>query len=114
MQNATQWQPTKFLRTKRGLRASHNPKFVGVGSRHISDIVAQHYERIIKAHAGGRLLDMGCGHVPLYETYRDLVQENVCIDWKNTIHVSPFLDVLVDLNGQFPFADQSFYTILLT
>src|SRR6266576_254368 len=114
MQNATQWQPTKFLRTKRGLKASRNPKFVSVGSRYITDIVAQHYERVLKAHARGRLLDMGCGHVPLYETYRDFVQESVCIDWKNTIHANPFLDESVDLDGNLPFGDQTFDTILLT
>jgi SAM-dependent methyltransferase len=114
MQNATQWHPTKFVRTKQGLRASRNPKYVGTGSRYMVDILAQHYERVIKAHARGRLLDMGCGHVPLYETYRDLVQENLCVDWENTAQLSPFLDEPVNLNGKLPFADQSFDTILLT
>lgn len=114
MQNASQWLPTKYVRTKRGLRASRNPAYVSVGSRYIADLLAQHYERVVKAHAKGRLLDMGCGHVPLYETYRELVQENICIDWKNTAHVNPFLDEYVDLNGSLPFGDQSFDTILLT
>jgi SAM-dependent methyltransferase len=114
MQNIARWVPTKFVQTNRGLRGSRNPKYVGVGSRYIADILAQYYERVIKAHARGRLLDMGCGHVPLYETYRHLVQENVCIDWKNTIHANPFLDESVDLNGKLPFDDQSFDTILLT
>jgi SAM-dependent methyltransferase len=114
MQNAALWHPTKFVHTRRGLRASRNPKYVGTGSRYIADILAQRYERVIKAHATGRLLDMGCGHVPLYETYRDLVQENLCIDWNNTIHVNPFLDNSVDLGENLPFDDLSFDTVLLT
>ena len=114
MKNQAQWHPTKFVRTPRGLRASRNPTDVAIGSRIIVDIVATYYERAIRAHATGRLLDMGCGHVPLYDTYRDLVSENICIDWENTLHVNPYLDQTVDLNQQLPFADASFDTILLT
>jgi SAM-dependent methyltransferase len=57
---------------------------------------------------------MGCGHVPLYETYCGLVRENVCIDWASTLHVNPYLDVTVDLNTRLPFCDGAFDTILLT
>ena len=78
------------------------------------DNVAPYYERAIRAHAHGRLLDMGCGSVPLYETYRDLVSENICIDWQNTAHVNPHLDHLVDLTEPLPFESCSFDTILMT
>jgi SAM-dependent methyltransferase len=78
------------------------------------DNVAPYYERAIRAHAHGRLLDMGCGYVPLYETYRDLVSENICIDWQNTAHVNPYLDQMVDLTEALPFESGSFDTILLT
>jgi SAM-dependent methyltransferase len=114
MQNTAQWQPTKFVTTKRGLKGSRNPKDVAVASRYITDIVAHRYENAIRAYTRGRLLDMGCGHVPLFGTYRGLVNESVCIDWEKSFHVNPFLDKTVDLNGTLPFDDQSFDTILLT
>jgi SAM-dependent methyltransferase len=57
---------------------------------------------------------MGCGHVPLYGTYHDLVDETVCIDWENSLHLNPFLDKTVDLNDTLPFDNRRFDTILLT
>ena len=114
MRNAEHWQPTKFVCTKHGLRGSRSAKHVSPSSRHITDLIAQCYERAIRTHAAGRLLDLGCGHVPLYETYRDLVTENICVDWENTLHQNGFIDLYVDLNRTLPFEDASFDTILLT
>ena len=114
MQNIQDWRPTKFVRTARGLRGSRIPTHVSISSQFMVDVVAPHYERAIRGHAHGRLLDMGCGHVPLYDTYRDLVSENICIDWLNTAHVNPFLDHTVDLTAVLPFEIASFDTVLLT
>jgi SAM-dependent methyltransferase len=114
VKNAESWRPTKFVSTARGLRASRDRRQVAISSRFIGDILAQWYESAIRAHARGRLLDMGCGHVPLYGVYRDLVQENICIDWANTLHPSIYLDFAVDLGGKLPFEDDTFDTILLT
>lgn len=114
MKNADQWHATKYVRTRRGLRASRNPADVGIGSRFIVDIVAPVYERAIHKYANGRLLDLGCGHVPLYETYRDYVSENICIDWQNTRHTNPHLDQTADLAAALPLPDLSFDTVLLT
>ncbi len=114
MKNADAWQPTKFVTTARGLRASRNPEHVGISSRFIADILAQSYECALQTHARGRLLDMGCGYVPLYGVYRDLVQEAVCIDWGHTLHPSIHLDYAVDLCRRLPFVDASFDTVLLT
>ena len=114
MRSSERWRPTKFARPGGGLKASRNPAHVSVSSRFITDIVAPYYDRAIRSHAHGRLLDMGCGHVPLYDTYRDLVSENICIDWQNTAHVNPYLDQTVDLTGTLPFEIGSFDTVLLT
>jgi SAM-dependent methyltransferase len=114
LKNADHWRPTKFVRNRSALRASRNSAHVSISSRFVADIVAPHYERAIRVHAHGRLLDMGCGYVPLYDTYRDLVTENVCIDWQNSAHVNPYLDQLVDLTGALPFEGGSFDTVLLT
>ena len=114
MKNANQWAETKFVSTPHGLRGSRNPNHLGRGSRFIGDIQAQNYERAIRKYASGRLLDLGCGHVPLYGVYRDLVNENVCVDWENTLHVNPYLDMTADLTGELPFPSSSFDTIIMT
>jgi SAM-dependent methyltransferase len=114
VRNVEQWRSTKFVQTPKGLRASRDRKHVCTESRFIADIVAIHYARALQCHARGRLLDLGCGHAPLYEIYRDLASENVCVDWQNTFHVNPFLDQTMDLNGEWPFEPATFDTVLLT
>ncbi len=114
MRNIDRWQPTKFVQTSDGLRASRDAKHIGIGSRFIGDLLAQQYERLIRKYATGRILDLGCGHVPLYGMYRDLVEETICVDWENTLHINPFLDQTADLNGKLPFASSSFETVLMT
>ena len=34
---------------------------------------------------------------PLYETYRTRVDEIVCVDWAESLHASPYLDITQDL-----------------
>jgi SAM-dependent methyltransferase len=114
LKNVEHWRPTKFVRNRSVLGASRDPAHVSISSRFVADIVAPYYERAIRVHAHGRLLDMGCGHVPLYDIYRDLVTENVCIDWQNSAHVNPYLDQVVDLTGALPLESGSFDTVLLT
>lgn len=71
------------------------------------------YEKAIQEHARGKLLDLGCGHVPYYEMYRGLVTETVCMDWENTMHKNQLLDAIVDLNEPLPLKCDSFDTVLL-
>jgi SAM-dependent methyltransferase len=114
LRNIDRWRPTKFVREGRRLRASRNPAHVSISSRFAADIVAPYYESAIRAHAQGRLLDMGCGYVPLYDAYSDLVSESICIDWENSPHDNPHLDQIVDLAGALPFESATFDTVLLT
>jgi SAM-dependent methyltransferase len=114
MRNIEHWRPTKFIRVGKALRASRNPADVSVSSRFVVDIVAPFYQSVIRNNAQGRLLDMGCGYVPLYETYNDLVSENICIDWEKTPHANPYLDQMVDLTEKLPIESASFDTVLLT
>jgi SAM-dependent methyltransferase len=70
------------------------------------------YLRALRLHACGDLLDLGCGNVPLYGAYIDLVRDVTCIDWEESAHGSQHIDLAVDLNGRLPLNDGQFDTIL--
>ena len=72
------------------------------------------YEKAIREHASGRFLDLGCGFVPLFGVYKDLVRDTTCVDWENTLHPSPHLDQCCDLNKPLPLPDAEYDTVLLT
>src|SRR6185369_8199489 len=72
------------------------------------------YDGIFKSHAKGKLLDLGCGKVPLFEAYRDYVSEIICVDWENTLHKNEYLDYVCDLTKTLPFSDGEFDTIVLS
>ncbi len=114
MRNEHQWRPTKFMQTSRGLRASRDARMVAVSSRFIADILASQYEQAIREHARGRLLDLGCGYVPLYAAYRQFVESVFCTDWETTLHPCPYLDFTANLSEIIPLADSSFDTVVLT
>jgi SAM-dependent methyltransferase len=114
MQQKELWRPTKYVQTRQGLRASRDRDQVVRGSRFVADAQARMYEKAIRDHASGHLLDLGCGFIPLYGVYKDLVRDNTCVDWDHTLHPSPCLDLTCDLNGSLPLPDEEFDTILLT
>jgi SAM-dependent methyltransferase len=114
MKNRDKWKPSKYVYKKGKLIASRNPKEVGISSRLIADLVAGVYDENLRHYAKGRLLDLGCGRVPLYAAYRDFVTDNVCVDWENTIHKNDYLDLVCDLTKRLPFPDREFDTIILS
>lgn len=114
MKNTQLWKPTKFIITRRGCRSSPEPNAVTIGSRFITGIVAKVYEKAIREYARGRLLDLGCGKVPLYYIYKDYVSENICIDWAKSGCKSPYVDIEADLNQGIPLNGEGFDTILAT
>lgn len=113
MKNAERWQPSKVLQLPRTGRYVPNPRYVTLGSRHIVRLLATEYARVIAAHARGRLLDCGCGDVPYYGMYRELVSEVVCIDWGQGVHGREHVDHDVDLNQDLPLPSGRFDTVLL-
>jgi SAM-dependent methyltransferase len=114
MKNSDLWRPTKFEKYKDGFRASRNLNNVGPGYRFITDLQAEKYYQLISKYARGKLLDLGCGDVALYEMYKPLVNESVCVDWIGSYHDISHLDFEFNLNKPFPLEDNYFDTILLT
>lgn len=67
----------------------------------------------MRDHARGVLADLGCGTVPLYGEYRDLVTQTICIDWGQSHHRNIHLDYECDLTQRLPLDDASVDTIIL-
>lgn len=114
MQHAERWTPSKYVMRGGRLRSSRDASQVGIGSRLIADAVAGRYAQQLPRFAAGRLVDLGCGTVPLYGAYRSLVDSVTCVDWPNSPHAAQHLDVTADLGQRLPFADASFETVILS
>ena len=113
MQNSGDWKRSKFERTSDGSWRA-NRKEVPASSRLFADLIASSYADAISKHARGRLVDLGCGRVPLYEMYRDNVSEVICIDWPGSLHNSPHIDFRADLNKPLEMEPGSFNTAIAT
>lgn len=114
MKNAQRWYPTKYEFKKHRLRGSRNPAFLSVSSRLMTDITAAFYQHNLPLYAKGNLVDLGCGNVPFYQVYKDLVTSITCVDWPNTNHKNDYLDVTCDLNKPLPFDNAIFDTIVIS
>jgi SAM-dependent methyltransferase len=114
LRNSDQWKPSKFVFRYGRLRATRDKREVLVSSRLITDLVARGYEEYIARFATGRLLDLGCGKVPLYEAYKGRVASATCVDWANSLHRNQHLDFECDLTQPLPFDDEQFETVILS
>ena len=111
MKNEDKWQPSKYVYRKGKLVAS---KECGVSSRLMVNLLAGWYDNNLRKYAKGRLLDLGCGQVPLYLAYKDFVEDITCVDWDHSFHENIHLDYTCDLTKTLPFANGSFDTIILS
>jgi len=114
MQNPERWMPSKYVQRGGRLRATHDRGELGVGSRLVADLVAERYAQYLPRYTRGRLVDLGCGKVPLYATYRRLVDTVTCIDWPQSAHGGLHADIEADLGQPLPLADASFDTVVLS
>ena len=114
MRNKDLWVPTKYVQRCGKLTASPDRKQVGVGSRVMASLIAACFDAYLRQYARGRLIDLGCGTVPLYAAYEPFITENVCVDWGGTTHSSLYVDQECDLAGDLPFANCDFDTIILS
>jgi len=114
MENKHCWEESKFTYHRGKLVSSRNTKHVGIASRLITDIIASFYDTYIPLHVKGKLLDLGCGKVPLYQAYRNYIDDNICIDWGKSLHKNSHLDIEHDLSKPLPIANDTFHTIILS
>lgn len=114
MRNENNWKPSKFIKYKDTFRATKDVTKVGIGYRLIGDLQSLNYDKLIKKYASGKLIDLGCGNVALYEMYKSNVNSIICSDWSNNLHGLFHVDFLMDLNKCFPIKDGLFNTIILT
>jgi SAM-dependent methyltransferase len=114
MRSEEHWHPTKFVMIDGKLRSDPTGAYVSVGSRLLADLMAQHYDAALKRHARGRLLDLGCGNVPLFAAYRSVVDEVLCVDWPASLHQQRHVDVLADLTQPLPLSSSCVDTVLLS
>ncbi|MDR3637803.1 MAG: class I SAM-dependent methyltransferase [Isosphaeraceae bacterium] len=114
MKNQDNWRPTKYVTTRRGLRASADPREVSAGSRLTADLQAQAYEKALKTHCRGAVLDLGCGKAPLYSVYKPLASSICCVDWEESCHDISHADVRCDIGAGLPLASEQFHTVVLT
>lgn len=114
MKNENLWKPSKFVPTPRGWQPSPDPNQVGIGSRFITVIQIKEYEKLIRNYAQGNLLDLGCGSVPLYGIYKELISSITCVDWEETSHNGKYLDYEMDLNKKLSLKTGQFDTVILT
>jgi 2-polyprenyl-3-methyl-5-hydroxy-6-metoxy-1,4-benzoquinol methylase len=114
MKNEDSWRPSKYVLRQGKLRASRDIGEVGVASRLVADLVASRYDNHIRQFARGRLVDLGCGKVPLYGAYKTYIDTVTCVDWGNSVHVNPHVDVQTSLSERLPFSNGQFDTIILS
>lgn len=114
MKNVNHWLPTKYEVKGNRLRGSRNPVHLSISSRLMTDITGSFYQQYIPKYVRGKLADLGCGNVPFYDVYKNLVSENICVDWPNTMHKNQFLDFECDLNKPLPFSTWEFDSIIIS
>ena len=112
MKNSANWKPTKFEFAKCDWRVSRDRRELNPSSRFSATLVLNAFQEAFRGHARGHLADFGCGKVPFYGLYRDLVDEVTCIDWPGSLHESDHIDIFADLNQPTMIADSSFDTVI--
>ena len=114
MRNESAWLPTKFELRRGQWRASRDPARLAPTSRLAAGLAVRSYAAAIGRYASGDLLDLGCGHVPLYGLYRNRADSVTCLDWPGTLHKSAHIDAAADLTADLPMKSGQFGTVILT
>lgn len=108
------WKPSKFVEIDNQLGANPDPNYVAISSRLNVNLLGIALQRVLSQFARGRLLDLGCGSVPLFAQYRQNTTEIMCVDWSSSSHNIDHIDIEADLNAPLPFEPERFDTIVLS
>jgi SAM-dependent methyltransferase len=115
MRNIKDWKANKFIFDKKNKAWIPNVNYHGIGNH--SYIIASnqiiHYQQFIKKYASGILLDCGCGDVPYYGIYKNLIDDSYCIDWEYSPQDQIHVDKFVNLNEPL-IINKTFDTIILS
>jgi SAM-dependent methyltransferase len=114
MRHPELWAPSKYVQRGGRWTSSKDTRELGVGSRLIAEAVVRCYADALPRFAKGRLVDLGCGKVPLYGIYGSLVTAVTCVDWQQSAHPGSHVDHELDLAAPLPFAAGTFDTIILS
>lgn len=111
MQNEDKWVQTISEINKKGFlqpdeKSKNSASYVPI------TIGCEIFNKIGKKYFKGKLLDLGCGNVPCHNWYKDSIEEDICMDWADSLHKNEFLDVVHDISKDFPFENESFDSIL--
>ena len=109
MRSPGTWHPS-FVQQLPDGRFAPDLRAVYGGSQYITTLQVNALAPLILQHARGELLDAACGQMPYLQVYRSCTTSITCTDL-NSQH--PHADVVCDLNHRWPFAEQTFDTILL-
>lgn len=112
MKNIQSWRPSKYVLRRGRLSPSPDRRELSPSSRLIAQLIVDAYDGELKTHARGDLLDLGCGKVPFYEAYRDLISSCTCVDWPGSPHGNLHVDQFCDLSRTLPFDDGTFDTVI--
>ncbi len=80
----------------------------------MAQYIAEFYSEFIPKYCSGRLLDLGCGNVPMFDYYKGFVKDVTCIDWGLSVHNKLHIDIECDLNKRIPLGDDLFDTIIMS
>ena len=104
MKNKEHWIPAHYNKDHKGR----------INGTHMHKIIGHAYDKVIAKYSTGVLADVGCGNVPYYCIYKDLIKDNICIDWAKEETGISHLDYTADLNLAIPLESESVDTVLCT
>jgi SAM-dependent methyltransferase len=114
VRNQDAWRPSKYVQRFGAWVPSRDPAELGVGSRFVAALALARTEPWIRNYARGHLLDLGCGSVPYFGIYCELVSRATCIDWPHSANDLRHIDAAADLASPLPFRESVFDTVLAT
>ncbi len=112
MKNKNTWKPS-LVNVQNG-ELVLSEKIKNSASYIVSIFGIELINQLFPKYLKGKLLDLGCGFVPYYEFYKPFIDDNVCVDWENSLHKNEYLDHACDLNQPLPFENECFDSILST